>query len=97
MTPHPVYIPTGEIRQLRSLLSQRQALVDERKRWLSRARSYLQAAGYKTRVTRSVPRLIESAILSNSTCDSDLSESILFNENRKGTHLGPLSLARSIF
>jgi hypothetical protein len=32
MMPHPVYIPTGEIRELRGLLSRRVAIVGERKR-----------------------------------------------------------------
>lgn len=30
MTPTPVYIPTGEVRELRALLSRRQALASER-------------------------------------------------------------------
>ena len=76
MMPHPVYIPTGEVRILRSMLSQRQALVTERRRWLSRARSYLQAAGYKTRITRSVPRLIESAISQPEGLDEHLAQSL---------------------
>jgi transposase len=76
MMPHPVYIPTGEVRLLRSLLSQREALVVERRRWLSRARSYLQAAGYKTRVTRSVPGLIESAISQPDGLDEHLAQSL---------------------
>ncbi|MFC1643342.1 transposase, partial [Myxococcota bacterium] len=38
MMPHPVYVPTGEIRELRALLSRRRALVSEHQRWLSRAR-----------------------------------------------------------
>jgi transposase len=76
MMPHPVYLPTGEVRELRSLLSQRDALVTERKRWLSRARSYLQAAGYKTRNVRSVPRLIESAISQPEGLDEHLAQAL---------------------
>ena len=45
MMPHPVHIPTAEVRRLRSLLTQRQALATERKRWLLRARSHLRACG----------------------------------------------------
>ena len=37
MMPHPVHIPTGEIRELRSLLALRRALVAQRKEWLIRA------------------------------------------------------------
>ena len=44
MTPTPVYLPTGEVRELRNLISRREAIVAERTRWLVRARSYLQAA-----------------------------------------------------
>jgi len=63
MMPHPVYIPTGQVRLLRSLLSQRQAIVIERKRWLMRARSKLRASGYKIpKAYRHVSRLIESAV-----------------------------------
>jgi transposase len=62
MTPHPVYIPTGTVRLLRSLLSQRQALLVERRRWLARARAQLQGAGYKPKITRSVTRLLETAV-----------------------------------
>jgi transposase len=45
MYPHPVYIPSGEIRALRALLSRRQLLQAEHKRWRCRARAYLRAAG----------------------------------------------------
>ena len=45
MTPTPVYIPTGEIRELRALLQQRDTVVAERVRWRIRARSLLQASG----------------------------------------------------
>ena len=74
--PHPVYIPTGEVRLLRNLLSQRKALVVERRRWLSRARSHLHAAGYKTQISRSVPRLIESAISQPDGLEAYLAESL---------------------
>jgi len=37
MMPHPVYIPTAEVRRLRSLLAQRGSIGAERKRWLMRA------------------------------------------------------------
>src|SRR5262249_37559796 len=46
MYPHPVYIPTGEIRELRALLSQRQVLHADYNRWRHRARTYLRAGGY---------------------------------------------------
>jgi transposase len=45
MTPHPVYIPTGEVRHLRGLLAQRDAVVADRTAWLIRAKGLLAAAG----------------------------------------------------
>ncbi|HRI70653.1 MAG TPA: IS110 family transposase [Polyangium sp.] len=45
MMPHPVYIPDGDIRKLRSQLAIRANLTGERKRWLLRARSQLRAVG----------------------------------------------------
>jgi transposase len=76
MMPHPVYIPTGEVREMRALLSRRRALVEEHKRWLSRARCYLQAAGYKTPKSRSVPRMIQSAISRPEGIDEHLAQAL---------------------
>lgn len=45
MYPHPVYVATGEIRELRALLSQRRALRADSNRWRYRARTALRAAG----------------------------------------------------
>jgi transposase len=45
MYPHPVYIPTGEVRELRALLHRRRLLPAEHNRWRHRARAYLRAAG----------------------------------------------------
>jgi transposase len=45
MHPHPVYVPTGEIRELRAVLSRRRVLKAEHNRWRYRARAYLRAAG----------------------------------------------------
>ena len=45
MYPHPVYIPTGEIRELRAVLSRRRALKAEDNRWRYRGRAYVRAAG----------------------------------------------------
>ena len=51
MMPHPVYIPTGEVRELRGLLSQRDAVVRDRTTWLVRAKGVLQGAGAPARPT----------------------------------------------
>ena len=45
MMPHPVHVPTAEVRRLRSLLAQRISIAGERKRWMLRARSHLRAIG----------------------------------------------------
>jgi transposase len=49
MHPHPVYIPTGEIRELRALLTRRRMIQVDRNRWQYRARSALRASGHKVR------------------------------------------------
>lgn len=77
MTPTPVYIPTGEVRQLRALLSRREALSTERTRWLLRARSYLQAAGYPPgKARRSVTKLIGDLLESPDGVDLALAQSL---------------------
>jgi transposase len=77
MMPHPVYIPTGEIRVLRGLLARRRALVVDRWRWLSRARAHLHAAGCKTPATaRAVARLIDTALSEPDGIDEYVAESL---------------------
>ncbi len=76
MMPHPVYIPTGDVRLLRNLLSQRQSLSVERRRWLARARAHLQAAGHKTRILRSVPKLVEAALAGSDGVEEHLAASL---------------------
>ena len=49
MHPHPVYIPTGEIRELRMLLTRRRLVLMDRNRWQHRARSALRASGLQVR------------------------------------------------
>lgn len=45
MTPHPVHVPRGEVRELRRMLSLRHALLEDRKRGQLRARAQLRARG----------------------------------------------------
>jgi transposase len=64
MTPHPVHIPHGRVRELRSLLGQRRGLVEDRKRWQLRARAHLRARGIvvargKVNIQRRIAALIE--------------------------------------
>ena len=49
MTPHPVYLPTGEVRELRELLKRRRTVQRDRNRWQYRARAYFRANGFKIR------------------------------------------------
>jgi transposase len=77
MMPHPVYIPTGVVRRLRALLSQRDAIVTERKRWLLRARSYLRAGGYAMpKASRSVQRLLALSVGAADGLDAHLAQAL---------------------
>ena len=48
MHPHPVYLPSGLIRELRARLAQRSALQSEQQRWWLRARALLRSLGLRT-------------------------------------------------
>ena len=77
MTPHPVYVPVAEIRRLRSLLSQRNAVAQERRRWYLRARSYLRGAGHLVpRGARGAARLVAVAGSGPDGLDEHLSGSL---------------------
>ena len=58
----PVYIPTGEVRELRALLSQRDAVVRDRTTWLVRAKMLLLAAGSPARPTPGSHCWLENAL-----------------------------------
>ncbi|MCP4742178.1 MAG: IS110 family transposase [Actinomycetales bacterium] len=49
MTPHPVYLPTGQLRELRRLLHRRRIVQRDRNRWQYRARATLRSVGLRTR------------------------------------------------
>jgi transposase len=86
MTPTPVYLPTGEVRELRQLLSRRQALATERTRWVLRSRSYLAAAGYPSaRAHRSVTRLIATLLKDRDGIDVTLLQSLELCERMHAT------------
>ena len=59
MHPHPVYLPTGRIRELRALLGRRRNLMSERQRWWVRARSLFRGLGVQM---RSGSRLLLNAL-----------------------------------
>ncbi len=47
MYPPPVFIPTGEVRELRAVLSRRRMVHRDLNRWRHRARAYLRGAGQR--------------------------------------------------
>ncbi|MFN2231867.1 MAG: IS110 family transposase [Anaerolineae bacterium] len=72
--PHPVYITTGPVRQLRTMLSTRAALVSERTRWLVRAKTALLSAGVKAMPTQGSQRWVELALRSSDGLDEALAQ-----------------------
>jgi transposase len=62
LTPHPVYIPTGEVRELRTLLAQRECLRGERTRWLLRARRLLVSSGFRCSSGKRAPMVLAAAL-----------------------------------
>lgn len=62
MMPHPVFIPTGEVRELRGLLATRAALISERKRWTVRASCALTASGATVKSTAGTRRWLDRAL-----------------------------------
>ena len=65
MHPHPVYIPTGEIRELRALLARRRMIQTDGIRWQHRARCALRASGYKVRSGRPSLRIALDQLLAS--------------------------------
>lgn len=87
-----MYIPTGEIRELRGLLSRRVAIVGERKRWLLRARSHLKAAGCPPqRRGRSITRLLESSLAAPDGLDATVADSVDLCQRMHATLTAELS------
>lgn len=64
MTPHPVYIPCGDVRLLRRLLARRRMVMRDRKSWQYRARAFLRSEGVKvspgnSKIRQKVDELLE--------------------------------------
>jgi transposase len=77
MMPHPVYIPSGQVRQLRQLLSQRETLKRDQKRWLVRARSSVRAAGHQSPPGARTPGALRVALLAKADgLDQQLDEAL---------------------
>ena len=65
MTPHPVYIPNGRVRELRRLLARRRMVMRDRKRWQYRARAFLRSYGVRvspgnSRIRQKVDEILEN-------------------------------------
>jgi len=76
MMPHPVYIPTGPVRRLRQLLSQRDALNREQKRWLLRAKTSVRAAGHTMPRKRNVTAIREALLSEPDGIDEELAQTL---------------------
>lgn len=77
MMPHPVYVPTGEIRELRCLLARRRAIQRDRNRWQYRARAALRAHGHRTRPGgSSLRKLVDQMLEHPDGIDTELQESL---------------------
>ena len=97
MHPHPVYIPPHDIRRLRSLLSQREAIVRERTRWFQRARSHLRAGGVTMTVrANGLPRALTVLLEHPDGIDAHLAEALELCQRQLGSldselsHVGEL-------
>ncbi|PRQ02916.1 Transposase IS116/IS110/IS902 family protein [Enhygromyxa salina] len=89
MTPHPVYIPNGEVRELRRLLARRRMVMRDRKRWQYRARAILRSYGVRVSPGNSkIRKKIDEILEHPDGADTDLLDSLglceraisLFNE-----------------
>jgi transposase len=76
MTPHPVYIPSGQVRRLRQLLSQRETLKRERMRWLLRAQTRARAAGAKGSRCSNVASILTKLLNDPDGVDEHLAEAL---------------------
>ena len=76
MTPHPVYIPLGQVRTLRQLLSQREAVIRDHKRWLLRAKTSVRSAGLPVPRRRTVTGIIETLQDDSEGLDEHLAETL---------------------
>ncbi len=76
MTPHPVYIPSGKVRLLRQLLSQRDAVSREQKRWLVRAKTTVRSAGLSVPRSRSVATLLATLLSQPAGLDEQLAHTL---------------------
>jgi transposase len=85
MMPHPVYIPSGEVRLLRQLLSQREGLLREQKRWLLRAKASVRAAGIQTPRSNKVSTLLMKLLSQSDGLNTELVETLCLYQRMHDT------------
>lgn len=90
MYPHPVYIPSAPVRELRALLSQRRVLKAEQNRWRYRTRALLRAAGYPAPTgVAALEASIETAARAHSASVPLLHETLtLYGQQERATWRG---------
>jgi transposase len=77
MAPHPVYLPTGEVRELRRFLQRRRIVVRDRNRWRCRARATLRSEGLRARTGgASLNRFMNQLIERPDGVDTNILESL---------------------
>lgn len=77
MTPHPVYVPGGEVRELRRLLARRTMIKRDLNRWQVRARSLLRAHGHRVRPGgHSINKHVTALLERPEGLDTDVLESL---------------------
>jgi hypothetical protein len=75
MYPHPVYLPMGEIRELRALLTRRRMVQTDRNRWQYRARCALRASGVQVRTgAHSLRKVLDQLLTSPQGIDGYLND-----------------------
>jgi transposase len=85
LMPHPVHVPTEDVRRLRGLLVQRAALVAERKRWVMRARAHLLGQGIRVpKGMRQIARLLDAALAHPEGLDVHVADAVELCARQQG-------------
>jgi transposase len=96
MHPHPVYIPTGEIRELRALLSRRRVIQTDRNRWQYRARAALRASGTRTKTGRTrLRKTLDELLATPNGIDAHLNDTLELCQRQEAALSGELRRAET--
>lgn len=77
MTPHPVFLPTGEVRELRRLLQRRRTIQRDRNRWQYRARAALRSVGLCAKPgVHYIRKLMNATLEEPTSLTADILESV---------------------